>query len=167
MAISTRQSAVLGNTVGPLGLILGLLVSAATMPAIMAAEPTTVAAVTPPVAASPAADANPPTEPAAASVPLARVVLFSSGVGFFDRQGQVDGNASLAIKFNASDIDDLLKSLVVEDRGGQIAAVTYGSKDPITKTLSKFAINLTSNPTLAQILNQIRGERIEFSAPAR
>ena len=166
MAISTRQSADLGRSFGPLELILGLLVSAvATLAA--AAEPTTVAAVTPPVAASPAADANPPTEPGVASVPLARVVLFNSGVGFFDRQGQVDGNAAVAIKFNASDINDLLKSLVVEDRGGQIAAVTYGSKDPITKTLSKFAINLTSNPTLAQILNQIRGERIEFSAPAR
>ena len=69
-------------------------------------------------------------------------------------------------KFNTGDINDLLKSLVLEDRGGgQISAVTYGSKDPITKTLKKFAIDLTANPTLSQILNQIRGERIEFAAP--
>jgi hypothetical protein len=99
----------------------------------------------------------------AAAVPLARVVLFSSGVGFFDRQGEVDGDAAVALKFSTSDINDLLKSLVLEDRGGgQISAVTYGSKDPITKTLQKFAVDLTANPTLSQILNQIRGERIEF-----
>ena len=94
------------------------------------------------------------------------MVLFSSGVGFFDRQGEVDGDAAVALKFNTGDINDLLKSLVLEDRGGgQISAVTYGSKDPITKTLQKFAVDLTANPTLAQILNQIRGERIEFTAP--
>jgi hypothetical protein len=113
---------------------------------------------------APAADPA-PTAPEA-TVPLARVVMFSSGVGFFDRQGEVDGDAAVALKFNTGDINDLLKSLVLEDRGGgQISAVTYGSKDPITKTLQKFAVDLTANPTLAQILNQIRGERIEFSAP--
>jgi hypothetical protein len=113
---------------------------------------------------TPAAEPDP--APPAATVPLARVVMFSSGVGFFDRQGEVDGDASVALKFNVEDINDLLKSLVLEDRGGgQISAVTYASKDPITKTLQKFAVDLTSNPTLAQILNQIRGERIEFAAP--
>ncbi len=122
-------------------------------------------AAEPNAAGIPSATVPAATAPAA-TVPLANVVLFSSGVGFFDRQGQVDGNAAVAIKFNAGDINDLLKSLVLEDRGGgQISAVTYGSKDPITKTLKKFAVDLTSNPTLAQILNQIRGERIEFTAP--
>jgi hypothetical protein len=145
------------------GLTLALLIL---LPAAaQAAEPTTLAAVTKPAVPSAAASTPASDGAGGATVPLARVVLFSSGVGFFDRQGQVDGNAAVAIKFNAGDINDLLKSLVVEDRAGQIAAVTYGSKDPITKTLQKFAINLTSNPTLAQILNQIRGERIEFSAP--
>ena len=154
------------STLRPLGLALAIPLLSAIAPA-RADEPLSVAAVTRPATPPSAADAAAGADAGVASVPLARVVLFNSGVGFFDRQGDVDGNASLAIKFNASDINDLLKSLVVEDRGGQIAAVTYGSKDPITKTLSKFAINLTSNPTLAQILNQIRGERIEFSAPAR
>jgi len=118
---------------------------------------------------APAAETDPAPPAAtvpAATVPLARVVMFSSGVGFFDRQGEVDGDAAVALKFNVEDINDLLKSLVLEDRGGgQISAVTYASKDPITKTLQKFAVDLTANPTLAQILNQIRGERIEFSAP--
>ncbi len=98
-------------------------------------------------------------------VPLERVVLFNSGVGFFDRQGSVKGDAQIELKFNVEDINDLLKSMVLQDMGdGHISAVTYGSKDPITKTLKTFAIDLTSSPTLGQILNQVRGERVEIDA---
>ena len=99
-------------------------------------------------------------------VPLERVVLFNSGVGFFDREGTVKGDAQIELKFNVDDINDLLKSMIVQDaNGGHISAVTYGSKDPITKTLKTFAIDLTSNPNLGQILNQVRGERVEIDAP--
>lgn len=98
-----------------------------------------------------------------ANLPLKRVVLFSSGVGFFEHDGQVEGNADVQMKFNVRDINDLLKSMVVEDLGGgQISTVTYGSKDPITKTLKSFAIDLTTNPTLFDLLQQVRGERIEL-----
>src|SRR5690606_36473272 len=57
-------------------------------------------------------------------------------------------------------------SLVVQDLGGgRISTVTYDSREPITKTLKTFSIDLTENPTLADLLEQIRGERIEIEAP--
>ncbi len=69
---------------------------------------------------------------AASDVPLQRVVMFNSGVGFFDRQGTVQGDAQIELKFSVDDINDLLKSMVVQDLGGgHISAVTYGSKEPI------------------------------------
>src|SRR5438552_3799762 len=72
----------------------------------------------------------------AAKLPTKRVVLFSSGVGYFQHQGKVDGDATIDLKFRVENINDLLKSMVLEDRGGgQISTVTYGSRDPITKTL--------------------------------
>ena len=62
--------------------------------------------------------------------------MFSSGVGYFQHQGKVDGDASVDFKFRVDNINDLLKSMTLEDRGGgQISTVTYGSRDPITKTL--------------------------------
>jgi len=101
-----------------------------------------------------------------ANLPLKRVVLFSSGVGFFEHEGQVEGDAGVELKFNVDDINDLLKSMVVQDfDGGQISAVSYGSKDPITKTLKSFAVDLTANPTLAELLQQVRGERVTLEAP--
>src|SRR5437867_4544613 len=60
--------------------------------------------------------------------------------------------------------NDLLKSLVLEDFGnGRIAAVSYDSREPISRTLSSFAINLNDNPTFAGILAQARGERVEVT----
>ena len=40
--------------------------------------------------------------------------MFNSGVGFFDRQGTVEGDAEVELKFNIGDINDLLKSMVVK-----------------------------------------------------
>jgi hypothetical protein len=101
-------------------------------------------------------------------VPVKRVVLFNSGVGYFEHQGQVEGEATVDLKFNVDDVNDLLKSMVVQDLGGgQVSTVTYGSRDPITRTLQTFAIDLTSNPTLGDLLAQIRGEPVEIEAPTR
>ena len=104
--------------------------------------------------------------PKQTDLPLKRVVIFTSGVGFFEHAGQVEGDAKVEMKFRTGDINDLLKSMVVQDLdGGQVSTVTYASKDPITKTLQGFSIDLTANPTLAQLLQQLRGERVLVEAP--
>jgi hypothetical protein len=115
-----------------------------------------------------AATAARAAEEGATNLPLKRVVLFSAGVGFFEHAGVVQDNAKVEMKFNVRDINDLLKSMVVQDLdGGQVSTVNYGSKDPITKTLKTFAVDLTANPTLAQLLQQVRGEKVEIEAPAK
>ena len=107
-------------------------------------------------------------EPKGVNLPLKRVVLFSSGVGFFENYGKVDGDAKVEMKFKIDQINDLLKSMVVQDLdGGQVSTVNYGSKDPITKTLKSFAVDLTANPTMAQLLGQVRGEKVELEAPSK
>jgi len=106
-----------------------------------------------------------PAEPKQAQVtqlPIGQVVLFSSGVGYFQREGLIDGTARVDLSFPVSDINDLIKSMVLRDLdGGHISAVSYDSNAPIEKTLKSFAINLTANPTFGQILNQARGEKVE------
>ena len=126
-----------------------------------------VAALSP--AAPPPADppgqsvATAPKPPTA--LPVSQVVLFNSGVGYFARSGEVEGAARVELSFPESDINDLLKSLTLQDfGGGRIDAVTYDSKEPAGKTLASFAINLGQNPTLADILIQARGERVELVA---
>ncbi|MER3423337.1 MAG: hypothetical protein C4293_09045, partial [Nitrospiraceae bacterium] len=97
---------------------------------------------------------------------LSKVVLYSNGVGYFQHDGHVQGRAQVDLRFKTHQINDLLKSLVVQDfSGGRVSTVTYGSRDPIAKALASFGINLTANPSLAQLLDQIRGERIEITTP--
>src|SRR5882724_3147485 len=100
----------------------------------------------------------------AVSLPITRVVLFNSGVGYFSRSGDVEGDARVDLAFQETDVNDLLKSMVLEDFGnGRIAAVSYDSREPISRTLASFAINLNNDPTFAGILAQARGERIEVT----
>ncbi len=95
-------------------------------------------------------------------LPIRHVVLFNSGVGYFQREGEVEGNASVSLTFPVGDINDLLKSLILQDlNGGRVGAVNYDSHDPIDKILRSFALDLNNNPTYGQILNQARGEKIE------
>ena len=97
-------------------------------------------------------------------LPINRVALFTSGVGYFQREGEVEGTTSVELAFPVSDINDLLKSLVLRDRsGGQIHAVGYDSYDPVDKTLRNFAVNLSENPTYGQVLSQARGEKVEVT----
>ncbi|MFM7035723.1 MAG: hypothetical protein ACKOYJ_11190 [Planctomycetia bacterium] len=99
------------------------------------------------------------------SLPLEKVVLFTSGVGFFQHGGDVTDDARVEMNFKADQINDLLKSMVLEDLGGgTVSAVSYASRDPITKTLGTFAVNLTDNPSVGQILGRLRGSRIEVEA---
>jgi hypothetical protein len=101
-----------------------------------------------------------------AALPLSKIVLYSSGVGYFQHDGSLNNRTQLDLRFNVSQINDILKSLVVQDfSGGKITTITYGSRDPVTKTLGSFGVNLNGNPTLGQILTQVRGEPVEVTAP--
>ena len=114
------------------------------------------------------ADGNLPKAIAAeaATLPLSKIVLYSSGVGYFQHDGTVRDRTQVDLRFNTSQINDLLKSLVVQDFGnGKVTSITYGSRDPVTKTLGSFGINLNGNPTLGAILAQVRGEQVEVTAP--
>src|SRR6185369_16765269 len=99
---------------------------------------------------------------AATQLPVSQVILFSSGVGYFQREGQVEGNTRVDLSFPVGNINDLLKSMVLQDlNGGKVSTVNYDSHDPIEKTLKSFAVNLNGNPSFGQLLNQTRGEKVE------
>src|SRR6516165_10473327 len=88
---------------------------------------------------SPAGPSGPDEAPAARAeqLPVSRVVLFSSGVGHFLREGTVDGDARMDLAFPVGDVNDLLKSMVLLDKdGGQVRAVSYDSSAPLERTLN-------------------------------
>jgi hypothetical protein len=98
-------------------------------------------------------------------LPVERIVLFTSGVGHFQHAGRIEGDATVEMTFRAEGINDLLKSLVLEDLdGGTVSAVSYASRDPVTKTLGTFAVDLTDQPSIGKLLSRLRGEMVELDA---
>ncbi len=105
--------------------------------------------------------ATQPTRTASADVPVKMVMLFSSGVGYFEHFGTVRDNATTELRFKTAQINDVLKSLVLQDLdGGAITTVTYPSQDPLAKTLKSFQVDIANNPPLADLLNQLRGAAV-------
>jgi hypothetical protein len=112
----------------------------------------------PPVAQQAAAVSN-------TDVPVKQVVLFSSGVGYFEHEGVVHGDGSAELRFKSDQINDILKSLILQDMdGGKISTVTYPSQDPIDKILKSFQVDITSNPPLSALLNQLRGAKVTLAS---
>src|SRR4051794_34400714 len=61
-------------------------------------------------------DPKPPAA-SAGTLPITRIVLFTSGVGYFERAGDLEGDVRVDLLFPVNDINDLLKSMVLQDLG--------------------------------------------------
>ena len=93
----------------------------------------------------------------ATELPLQQVVLFSSGVGYFSRAGQIDGDASVDLTVRRGQISDLLKSLILFDEKGVVAPVSYGIEDYVGTRIAPDDLNLPADATPGAILKTFRG----------
>ncbi len=94
------------------------------------------------------------------SLPVRIVTLFTSGVSYTERSGEVNGDAAIPLTFRTAQINDILKSLVLIDQAGKVQPATYTARDPISRTLQSFAVDVTSNLTMEQLLGRLRGQRV-------
>jgi hypothetical protein len=96
-------------------------------------------------------------------LPVTRVVLYRSGVGYIERLGRISGDATLTMAMRESQMNDLLKSLILVDfDGGQILPAQYTPRDPLERTLSAFAVQLSDNPSMSALLTRLRGAPVEI-----
>ena len=70
----------------------------------------------------------------AADLVLKRVVLSTGGVGYFEYEAAVEGDATLALDVPLDQVDDVLKSLVVYDAGGSAGEITLPGREPLTQS---------------------------------
>jgi hypothetical protein len=104
------------------------------------------------------------TTPAqAADLPVKEVVLYKHGLGFFERSGRLGAGESARLDFEATEMNDVLKSLTVEERGGgKISGLRYDSMDPLSHTLASFPFHIDAGQALSAVLDQLKGARIEL-----
>src|ERR1700733_6422737 len=78
-------------------------------------------------------------EAAAADLPIKEVILYKHGVGYFERSGELKAGETARLDFKAEDMNDVLKSLTLTDRGGgKIGSVRYDASEPLEKRLEDF-----------------------------
>ena len=89
-----------------------------------------------PVCGFPGTTASTEGATALVDVPVRKVMLFSSGVGYFEHMGVISGDSHTELRFKTTQINDILKSLVIQDLdGGRAGMVVYPAQEPLTKTL--------------------------------
>ncbi len=112
---------------------------------------------------------DPPATKAAASLPIRRVILYSNGVAYFERRGTITGNAEINLSFKQSQVDDVLKSMVVLDLGqGKIGSVSYNSSMPASARTAEIPFNVDSETEddenafggMAGVLSQLQGAKV-------
>jgi hypothetical protein len=104
------------------------------------------------------------------ALPLRRLALFSSGVGFYEHSGRISGTAAapfeINLPFSLNAINDALKSLTINDPVSEAPTVRYASSDTLYQTLKSLSVDLSGNPGVADILGSMRGTEVEISAPS-
>jgi hypothetical protein len=108
------------------------------------------------------ASSTAPSPGAAQKLPLRRVILYKSGVGYFEHAGQVHGNENVEIDLTSSQLDDVLKSLTALDlNGGRIVGANYNSQDPAGHQLGSLPVAISDKPKLGELLEELRGAKLE------
>lgn len=96
-------------------------------------------------------------------LPITGVTLYRSGVGSFERQGSIAAGDTVSLRFAQDGINDLLKSMVILDDQQALRGVSFESNEPLSRQLASFGIDLSGNPSLADLLGRLRGTRITVS----
>src|SRR5438045_677250 len=97
-----------------------------------------------------------------------KVTLYKHGVGYFERESSVDGDATLSLTFKQAEVSDVLKSLTVLDLdGGHIASVSYDSTKPLEQLLAEVALSIPDQGSLVGLLPQLKGARLSIRPSSR
>ncbi|MCD4786296.1 MAG: DUF4139 domain-containing protein [Candidatus Eremiobacteraeota bacterium] len=94
-------------------------------------------------------------------LPIKKVLLYKHGVGYFEREGDVENDATIELQFKSNEMNDVLKSLTVLDlSGGLISSISYESTKPVEKQLEDIAIRLPEQNALTGLLSQVKGANV-------
>ena len=93
---------------------------------------------------------------------MSTVVLYKHGVGYFERAGILGPGESARLDFRAEEMNDVLKSLTVNDQGGRVNGLRYDSSIPLEEKLNAFPFRIKEGQPLSAVLDQLKGARVEL-----
>lgn len=101
-----------------------------------------------------------PTFAFAQELALKRVMLSSGGLGYFEYEATVEGNATLKLTVSLDQVDDVLKSLVVYDDKGGVGGLSLPGREPLAQAFKDLPFDQHSLGSPAELLATLKGAEI-------
>src|SRR6266849_5549597 len=101
-----------------------------------------------------------PTLAAAQDLVLKRVMLSSGGLGYFEYEATVEGDATLKLTVSLQQVDDVLKSLVVYDDKGGVGGLSLPGREPLAQAFKDLPFDESSLESPAALLGALKGAQI-------
>ena len=100
------------------------------------------------------------------TLPVKKMVLYKHGVGFVERGEKFTGNKPVKLSFKRDEMDDILKSLTIFDKGdGHVTGVSYETAEDVSKILAQKAITVPEGEALVGLFRQLRGYNVKIKTP--
>ena len=103
---------------------------------------------------------------AAAELPVTRVVLYKNGLALFERSGDAKPGEPLRLDFKKSEMNDVLKTLVLDSTAGTITNLRYQLDEELDRRLAEIGLTIEEKAPLVTILDGLRGARIALTTTA-
>lgn len=91
---------------------------------------------------------------------LRRVMLSTGGVGYFEYETVVAGNADLTLEVRLDQVDDVMKSIVVYDDQGGIGEISLPGLEPLREVFRELPFGPEALSSPVALLNALRGAEV-------
>ena len=96
----------------------------------------------------------------AQALDLKRVLLSTGGVGYFEYESTVDGDAELSLPVRLDQVDDVLKSIVVFDDKGGVGSISLPGREPLSEAFRDLPFDQGALESPDALLNALRGAEV-------
>jgi len=120
----------------------------------------------PAMAAAPDGGGGNATAPVATNR-IESLTLSSGGMAEIHRRAQVDGKGIVRIEVPLAQVNDILKSLVIRDAGGQVGGLVLDGLSPVEETFSRLPFTPEDMGSLPSLAAALQGVKIRVSSGGR
>lgn len=97
---------------------------------------------------------------------LRRVMISTGGVGYFEYQTEVRGDAQIALPVRMDQVDDVLKSIVVFDNNKGTGFVQLPSRAPLSDIFRGLPFGPRALESNAALIEALKGSEVSISSPS-
>ncbi len=96
---------------------------------------------------------------------LRRVMLSTGGVGYFEYEATVSGDATLTLDVRLDQVDDVLKSIVVYDDTGRVGGISLPGREPLRDVFRELPFGPDALASPVALLRALRGAEVTSVGP--